>query len=319
MSDAQDPTLHQIGFLLVPDFALLTFAAATEPLRAANLLAGRELYRLSIYSPDGQPVLSSSGVPVPAAPLPRDGGALKTVFVLAGGEVTSWVYPGVLGALRRLAKAQVRLGGISGGAYLLAQAGLMTGRRYTTHWEYAPALLEAFPDTDLQRARYVLDGNRITCGGGIAVLDMMVALIAERLGRDFARRVSDWFLHTHLDRPAGSQRASTAERYGSHHPVLLSVLEKMESTIEAPLSRQALAGFSGVSPRHLDRLFAQQLGTTFLAAYRRIRLEHARQLLQQSALSISEIAFATGFSSSGHFSRCFRQDFHQTPRQARKG
>ena len=271
-------------------------------MRAANLLAGRELYRLSIYSPDGQPVLSSSGVPVPAAPLPRDGGALKTVFVLAGGEVTSWVYPGVLGALRRL-----------------AQAGLMTGRRYTTHWEYAPALLEAFPDTDLQRARYVLDGNRITCGGGIAVLDMMVALIAERLGRDFARRVSDWFLHTHLDRPAGSQRASTAERYGSHHPVLLSVLEKMESTIEAPLSRQALAGFSGVSPRHLDRLFAQQLGTTFLAAYRRIRLEHARQLLQQSALSISEIAFATGFSSSGHFSRCFRQDFHQTPRQARKG
>ncbi|MGO1119934.1 GlxA family transcriptional regulator [Rhodovibrionaceae bacterium A322] len=322
MSVTKDPNTQTIGVILIPGFALMTFAAATEPLRAANLLAGQELYDFVVYSPDGQPVSSSSGVPVPAQPLPasrREAPSnLALLFVLAGGEVISWRYPGVPGLLRRMAKDGIRLGGISGGSYLLAEAGLMTGRRFTTHWEYAPALREAFPDSDLQRTRYVLDGDRVTCGGGIAVLDMMVALIAERLGSDFSRRVSDWYLHTHLNQPAGPQRASLAERYGVHHPALLMALEKMETTIEAPLSRQAMAGLCGVSHRHLDRLFAEQLNSTFLESYRRIRLEHARQLLQQSALSISEIAYATGFSSSSHFSRCFAQRFQLTPRQARK-
>ncbi|WP_422636252.1 GlxA family transcriptional regulator, partial [Sinorhizobium fredii] len=159
--------------------------------------------------------------------------------------------------------------------------------------------------------------DRITCGGGVAPLDMMHALIAERMGTHFARRVSDWYLHTAVAEPADPQRASAAERFGTRRPALLAILEKMEATIERPLDRAAMARFAGISQRHLDRLFADELGSAFRDTYRQTRLRHARRLLEQSPLSISEIAFATGFSSSGHFSRAFKEFFGLTPRACR--
>ncbi|GAA3071725.1 GlxA family transcriptional regulator [Rhizobium viscosum] len=318
MRSIEAKNLHSIGFILLPGFALMSYASASEPLRAANLLAGREIYHISCFSPQGGAVLSSGGVPVPAAPLPGRGFGLGTVFVCAGGSPRDWHYPTVLSCLRQLAREGVRIGGISGGPYLLAEAGLLTGRDFTIHWEHAPALLEAFPDLSPRQARFVVDGNRITCGGGIAPLDMMHALIAERMGPDFARRVSDWFLHTEVGEPAAPQRASLAERYGVHHPGLLSVLEKMEETIEMPLNRTAMARIAGVTPRHLDRLFTAHLGMTFLEQYRRIRLQHARRLIEQSPLSISEIAIATGFSGAAHFSRLFRGFYGTSPSSVRK-
>jgi len=309
---------QSIGFVLIPGFALMSYASASEPLRAANLLAGREIYRLSIFSPDGTPAVSSGGVPVPADPLPGRGSELGTVFVCAGGSPRDWHYPSVLACLRQLAREGVRIGGISGGPYLLAAAGLLAERDFTIHWEHAPALLEAFPALAPRQARFVIDGNRITCGGGIAPLDMMHVLISEHMGADFARRVSDWYLHTEVGEPAAPQRGSLAERYGVHHPGLLSVLAKMEETIEMPLDRTAMARIAGVTPRHLDRLFASHLGSTFLDQYRLIRLRHARRLLEQSPLSISEIAIATGFSSGAHFSRAYRSLYGMTPSETRR-
>lgn len=312
-------SVYKIGFILMPGFALMSYASATEPLRAANLIAGREIYSLSIFSADGSPVSSSSGAIVPAEPLPSRGAGLDIVFVCAGGSPRDWHHPAVHACLRQLSREGVRIGGISGGPYLLAAAGLLAGRDFTIHWEHAPALLEAFPGLTPRQARFVIDGNRITCGGGVAPLDMMHALLAEQMGVDFARRVSDWYLHTEIGEPAAPQRASLAERYGLHHPGLLSVLAKMEETIETPLDRAAMARIAGVTARHLDRLFAAHLGTTFLEAYRRIRLQHALRLLRQSPLSISEIAVATGFSSAGHFSRLFRETYGRAPRDMRLG
>lgn len=310
--------VQRIGFVLVPGFALMSYASAIEPLRAANLLAGKEIYQFGSYASGGDMALSSSGIPVPSQPLPRRGSGLHTVFVCAGGSPVEWNVPAVLACLRQLTRDGVRIGGISGGPYLMAAAGLLKGRDFTIHWQHAPALIEAFPDLLPRQARYVLDGNRITCGGGVAPLDMMHALISERMGSDFARRVSDWYLHTHVEAPGAPQRASLAERYGVYHPGLLTVLEKMEATIEAPLDRQAMAALAGMSPRHLDRLFSSFMQSSFLAEYRKLRLNHARRLLLQSPLSISEIAFATGFSSAGHFSRSYRAAFGESPRQGRQ-
>ena len=312
MSD--DSQVQTYGFILIDGFALMSYASASEPLRAANLLAGRDLYRLAAFSPDGAMARASSGALVPAAPLPAKADGLHTVFVCAGGGPAGWNAPGVLGTLRLLARQGVRIGGISGGAYLLAEAGLLDERRFTIHWEHAPALAEAFPTLLPERARFVVDGNRITCGGGIAPLDMMHALIRERMGDAFARRVSDWYLHTQVGEPAAPQRASLAERHGVHHPALLAVLEKMESSIETPLSRGALARMAGVSMRHLDRLFAERMESSFLGEYRRIRLDHARKLLSQSALSIAEVAIACGYSSPGHFASVFRERYGLSPK-----
>lgn len=311
-----DPQVQTFGFILLPGFALMSFAAATEPLRAANLIAGRRLYEIALYG-EAEAALSSSGVQAPTGPLPTSAGNVAAVFVCAGGSPADWRRPAVVQTLRQLAGEGVRVGGISGGPYVLAEAGLLKGRRFTIHWEHAPALAEAFPDLRPERARFVIDGARITCGGGVAPLDLMHALIAERMGADFARRVSDWFLHTQVAPGAGSQRGSLAERFSVHHPVLLTVLEKMEGTLEAPLSRSAMARFAGVSARHLDRLFADHRGASFLDDYHRLRLEHADRLLRQSALSISEIAFATGYSSSSHFTRTYRRRFGVPPSKAR--
>ena len=310
--------MHTYGFILLPGFALMSFAAATEPLRAANILAGRELYRIEAFSAAGGMTESSSGSRVPTKKLSEAGKALHTVFVCAGGSPADWESPEIAATLRRLTREGVRIGGISGGPYLLAAAGVLANRRFTVHWEHAPALMEAYPRLVPERARFVIDGNCITCGGGVAPLDMMSALIAERLGADFARRVSDWYLHTHVGEASAAQRASRAESYGTHHPKLLRLLEKMETTLEQPMDRTAMAAFAGITPRHLDRLFASQMGTTFHAVYRRMRLEHARRLLRQSAMSVAEVAMATGFASASHFSRVYRAEMGASPRADRQ-
>ncbi|MGO4565768.1 GlxA family transcriptional regulator [Rhizobium sp. 2YAF20] len=318
MRESDNSNVQDIGFILIPGFALMCYASAVEPLRAANLLAGREIYRVRVFSPQGSFVAASNGVQVPADPLPGRGERLHSVFVVAGGHPDEWTWPSVYATLRSLDRDGVRIGGISGGPYLLAAAGLMSGERFTIHWEHAPALIEDFPGMTPEQARYIIDGKRLTCGGGVAPLDMMHAIISARMGADFARRVSDWYLHRHVSSAAEPQRASEAERHGTHHPILLAVIEKMETTIESPLDRKAMAVFARVTPRHLDRLFATQLGSTFLAEYRRIRLAHARKLLQQSSLSVSEIAFACGFSNPGHFARRYRETYGGPPRMTRK-
>lgn len=311
--------IQGIGFIILPDFPLLAFASACEPFRAANRLAGRPLYRLRYFgeAPGGH-VVSSSGAEVPTEPLPRERGDLHTVFICAGGEPIGWHRPAIHAALRRLARLGVRIGGISGGPYLMAAAGLLTGRPCTLHWEHAAAFKEAFPDLSPALARYVSAGDRVTCGGGIAPLDMAHALIRERMGGAFAGRVSDWFLHTAVGAPADPQRASSAERYGVHHPILLLVLETMEKTVEAPLSRRAMAALASVSERHLDRMFRDKRGFSFSQQYRLIRITHARRLLRQSPLTISEIAAATGFANAAHFARVYRTLFGRSPSAERR-
>ncbi|WP_137129209.1 GlxA family transcriptional regulator [Rhizobium sp. FY34] len=318
MRDDVSSSTQRYGFALVQNFALMSYASATEPLRAANLIAQTALYETVPLSISGKAIASSSGLAIPCQDIALVGGHCHTIFVVAGGNPDDWTKAADLHPmLRRLARQGVRIGGISSGSYLLAQAGLLDGRDFTIHWEHAPAMREAFPHLLPRQARYVLDGDRLTCGGGVAPLDMMHALIESRLGSAFARRVSDWYLHTAVAEPTAPQRASSTERFGTHHPGLITILETMETTIEQPLDRRAMARLVGMSPRHLDRLFAAKLGISFHDSYHRIRLEHARRLLEQSPLSLSELAFATGFSSASHFSRAFKDHFGLTPKSAR--
>jgi transcriptional regulator GlxA family with amidase domain len=310
---------QKFGHIILPGFALMSYASAVEPLRAANLLAGTELYQWTSFSDGGGPVASSSGALVETANLPSERDDLDTVLVVAGGNPSQWRSPRIDGCLRRLARLGVRIGGVSGGPYMLARAGLLDGYLFTVHWEHAAALREAFPALRPEAARFIADRDRLTCGGGIAPLDMMHALIAERLGDAFARQVSDWFLHTHIDQPSDPQRGSVIERYGVHHPGLAAALAVMETNVSTPLSRPAVAAYAGVSPRHLERLFIRHLGTGFAAQYRRIRLDQARRLLRQSPLSITEVAMATGFSSAAHFSRSYREIFGRSPGMERPG
>ena len=311
---------RRIAFLLVDGFALMSFAAVTEPLRAANLLAGRRIYDLTYFAagPGAAPrVRSSSAASVPAEAFGEATGEFDLAFVVAGGDPVGFRDDASFQWLRRQARHGCMLGGVSGGPAVLANAGLMENRRMTLHWEHAAPLAERHPGLLLERTLYVVDRDRITCAGGTAPLDMMHALIAGHHGPDFARRVSDWFMHTDVRPAGGPQRAGLAQRYGTNRRAVLAAIEVMENRIADPLALSELARAVGVSARHLNRQFSAGLGRGAGAFYRDLRLDKSRELLRQTDLPILEIAIATGFSGAAHFATAYRKRFGEAPSRHR--
>ncbi len=314
------PPIQSVGFLLVPGFALMTYASAIEPLRAANQLTGRALYRWWHAAPEDKPAFASNGVAVlPDCKFGSDPAELDLMIVCAGGNPTTFNDRRTFGWLRRLARRGVIIGGLSGGPVILAKAGLLSGRRCTVHWEHGPALQEAFPDIALTRSLFEIDRDRITCSGGVAALDMMVALITRDHGYQLGAAVSDWFLHTQVREGGGPQRMDLRFRLGIGDEKVLRVLKAMESDLESPLSRQQLARLAGISLRQLERSFRNHLGRGVHQHYLALRLARAQQLLRETSLSALEVGLATGFKSPSQFSRAFAQKFGFSPREARRG
>ena len=304
---------RRIGILPVPGFAMMSFAALTEPMRAANLLARRQLYEVVTVGSDMDRVPSSgAGMVVPEIEV-GETDAFDYLFVVAGGDPTLYNDRAVLNWLARVARAGVPLGGVSGGPIILARAGLMQGRRMTVHWEHAGALAEISPSLVLERSLYVIDRDRVTCAGGTAPMDLMHALITQHHGAHFARLVSDWFMHTEIRPSAGPQRSGLVERVGTTVPAILDAVEAMEANVAEPLDLSRLSSVAGLSSRQLNRVFRDKLGRPVMRYYRELRLEKAQSLLRNSPLSLTEIALATGFASSAHFSRAYSKRFGQPP------
>ena len=312
------PPVESVGFLLIPGFALMSYAGAVEPLRAANQLSGKTLYKWWNAAPADKPALASNGAAVvPDFKFGADVGSLDMMLVCAGGNPAAFNDRRTFSWLKKLAGRGVTLGGISGGPFILAKAGLLAGRRCTVHWEHVPALQEAFPDVQLTRSLFEFDGDRVTCSGGVAGLDMMVALITRDHGYELAAAVSDWLLHTHVREGARPQRMDLRFRLGVGDAKLLRALKAMEAHVETPLPREHLAKLAGVSLRQLERSFQSELGRGVHEHYLAVRLGRSRQLLRETSLSILEVALATGFASASQFSRAFRRSFGSTPREAR--
>jgi len=304
---------YRIGFLLLDGFALFSYAAAVEPLRAANLLSGRALYEVVELPADGAGAISSSGALVRASAHVGERVDFDLVLVVAGGDPTAYVSRRVTRWLRHLDRRGVVLGGVSGGPVVLARAGLMDGRRTTVHWEHRALLAEVAPHARLDHARYVIDGNRLTSAGGTAALDLMRAIIAAHHGRAFSRSVGDWFLHTDESPSAAPQRSGLAQRWGTTNAVLLAALGAMEDHVGDPLSLEQLAALAGVGARQLNRLFATRFGASAVARYRTLRLDKAHELLERTSMPIAEVARVTGFANAAHFSRRFRAAFGVSP------
>jgi transcriptional regulator GlxA family with amidase domain len=242
---------------------------------------------------------------------------VDALFVCAGGNPAAFNDRAVFAWLRKLARRGVTIGGISGGPFVLARAGLLEKARVTLHWEHQPAFREAFPDISVTQSLFEIDGNRITCSGGISALDMMVALIERDHGRKLAAAVGDWFLHTHIREGIGPQRMDLRVRLGVADEKLLRVLRRMETSIETPQSRAELARIAGVSVRQLERLFRRHLGHGIHKQYRSMRLERARQLLRETTFPVLDVAVATGFSSASQFSRAYARAFGEPPSRTR--
>ena len=307
-----------IGFLFVPKFSMIAFASALEPLRLANRVSGRTLYEWRLFSQDGGPVRASNGVQIAVDGSFADTRVLDAAFVCAGLDVQAQDHRDLTAALRRLSSFGTAVGAVCTGTYALAKAGLLSGYRSTIHWENLPSIAAEFPDLDITSELFEIDRNRYTCAGGTSALDMMLSLIARENGREIAAAASDQLIYHRIREAREHQRMNLRVRLGVAHPKILSVIARMEETIEAPLSCSKLAQEAGFSARQLERLFEKYIGQSPTKYYLVLRLERARDLLRQTSQPILDVALACGFSSASHFSRSYNDYFGQTPTTERR-
>ncbi|SLN45122.1 HTH-type transcriptional regulator CdhR [Roseovarius gaetbuli] len=310
------PVRH-FAFHLLPYFTLLAFSAALDPLRIANQLAQRPLYRWTVTSCDGGPAASSCGMSVNVdqslGPFSRE-----TDLVVCGGTVRVGAgAKDLLGLLRQHARFGGRVGGICTGAIALAQAGLLKGRRATLHWENQPAFQETFPDIEVTQNAYEVDGTIFTCGGGVGTTDMMLEQIEADYGGAFAGLVADMCLYSQRRSDHAPQRASVSTGIETRNPFLVRAIKAMQSQIEAPPTMEELADAAGCSRRQMERLFVKYLGKSPYRFFRDLRLDHARGLLRETDLKVSEVAVASGFTSTMVFTKSFRARFGRSPKQSR--
>ncbi|WP_295045237.1 GlxA family transcriptional regulator [uncultured Paracoccus sp.] len=310
---------RRFTFLLLERFTMLPFTAAIEPLRLANRAAGRELYAWRLVGPGQDWATCSNGARVAVdaglddTPPDRD----DVIIVCGGTEIARAATRPVLTWLRRQARRGAVMGAVCTGAWILAEAGLLDGRKATIHWENHDGFAEAFPQVDLYRSVFVNDGNRLTAAGGTSSIDMMLHLIADAHGEALATEVADQMLHTTIRTNQDRQRLSIPTRIGVRHPRLAAVIARMEGNLEDPISPAQLAADAGMSTRQLERLFRRYLNRSPKRYYMETRLARARNLLMQTDMSIIEVALASGFSSPSHFSKCYRALYGGTPYRER--
>lgn len=306
-------TTQEFIFCVVPDFTLLAFSSAIEPLRIANQLAQKPLFRWEVRSLTGDPVISSSGVPVGVTGDLTEIPPEAVLLLCAGNGALRSVTAPYVNALNRHYRHGGQVGGICTGAVGLAKAGLLAKRKFTLHWENQLELQEAFPDLHPTSRKFEIDRNVLTCGGGSASIDLMLDIIASSYGADFASIVSEMCIRrTHLG-VEEDQRSSLAMLLQTRNPILLAIVGHMQKNLEEPLSLEELTDKTGYSRRHIERVFKTNLGQSPGTYYRNLRLDHARTLLSTTNKRLIDIAAASGFVSVSHFSRLFKARYGISP------
>ena len=316
---ASDAATQSIGFMLTEQFSMIAFTAAIEPLRLANRVSGKPLYAWQLYSASGLFAEASNGVEVKVDLAFKDARTLDMVVVCSGVDVQSIDHRTLVAVLRRLSKFGAAAGAVCTGAYVLAKAGLLDGYRSTIHWENRPGMQADFPELDIGEDLFEIDRDRFTCAGGVAAADMMLSLIKRDHGAVIAAAVTDQLIHHRLREASERQRIDLRTRLGVAHPKLLRVVSLMEQTIDRPLTMSAFAESVALSNRQLERLFWKHLGYPPSRHYLKLRLEHACQLLRQTALPILEVGMASGFNSASYFSQSYTEFFGHSPSAERKG
>src|SRR5437762_10498474 len=283
-----------IGVLIFPDFQLLDAAGPVSVFEIAARFSGSDpAIKLMAVTPG--PVRSSSGVEMLARGF-RPSGAITTL-VVAGGEGVraAATCPKTLAFVRGLAKRGVRVASVCSGAYILAEAGLLDGRRATTHWQRTRHFLKTYPQVKLEPDRiFVRDGDVWTSAGISAGIDLSLAKIAEDYGDEIAQKTAKQLVLYHRRSGGQSQFSSLLELKASNSrfgPLLAWAREHLD----APLTVEDLAEQAGMSSRHFTRAFIAETGTTPSKAVERLRIEVAGQPAQSSSEAIERVAQLTGF------------------------
>ena len=304
-------------FVLLPKFTLLSFASALECLRISNRMSNKILYEWEIISENGTSIICSAGIEFSVDhdlnELNRD----DTIMLCGGENIRAATTKRLLSWLRRESRRGLAIAGLCTGAFPLAKAGLLEGKRATIHWENQDSFTEEFENVELTKSVFIIEGNRMTTAGGTSSIDLMLKLIANDHGEDLANAVADQQIYSSIRTTQDVQRLSVPTRLGVRHPKLGQVIQMMERNIEEPISPSILAKHVAMSTRQLERLFRRYLSRSPKRYYMELRLQKARNLLMQTDMSVINVALACGFASPSHFSKFYRAHYATTPYRER--
>ncbi|WP_029352159.1 helix-turn-helix domain-containing protein [Bosea sp. 117] len=314
----QAPAGHAPTFNLIlqPEFPLNALVLASEALRIANQNSGRELFRWRFVSEDGAPVRASNGLWMSADDSLQTMAQADFYLVFEGNLPMQRNSPKLLNQLRTAARFGASIGAVDTGAFALAQAGLISGRQVVLHWEAVPTFRERFPELAVNGQLYLIDGQRISCAGGIATLDMMLDLIGRLEGSTLASEVANALVY--VPRMASAAQRPDAPATPVAGPALSDrIVRLMEQNLDFPLALEDIAERLAVSGKTVLRECRRRFDESPARLYLRIRLQAARNMLFYEEFGIKDIATACGFSYPGVLSRTFRAQFGMTPRDFR--
>ncbi|WP_323776381.1 GlxA family transcriptional regulator [Leisingera sp.] len=311
----------RIGFLLFPGFPMACLTSAMEPLRAANEIAGHQVFSWSLVTETGADAAASAGVVFPAETSLAGIKGLDCLFLLSGPEGEFEDPVSGHARLRYLSRHGATLGAVSGGVFPLARSGLLSGRRCAVHWCYRSAFEAAFPDCPAVDRLIVRDGNVHTVSGATAMFDLSLELIGNALGPDAMNEIACLFQHPVIRNGSARQKIPVLQSDRTVDQMPPAVKEAMAiftEHFETPVCIRDVARMAGISPRQLERSFRTATGLSPGEYYRRQRLKAARQMVLYSWDPVSDIAHAVGYASSSTLTLHYRKLYGVTPVQDRK-
>lgn len=294
----------------------MSLAAVMEPLRGANRVSGRKLFEWRLLSADGAPPVSSSGVPFPVHGL-FDGAQVGDLLIVVGAFDVERQAGRIASGLRHAARHGTVLCGVEGGSWALAKAGLLDGRKATTHWEDLEEFAGRFPAIEVVPDRYVMEGGRWTTGGATPALDMMIELMRRRHGMGLALDVASLFIYDQRHSPTDPQPVISVGQLASADPVLVRAIRIMEEHLENPVPISFIAKRAGVTARTLQSRFRVSFSRSPQEYYLGLRLNTARRRLMNTRQPVSAIALSCGFGNPTSFSRAFKRHFGISPKEMR--
>ena len=301
--------------LVFPEGFLVMGLAAAAVFELANAYAKQRLYDIQLLSERGGLVANSFGAPMTTLPLP--GKRLDTMIVV-GRLFPEPSSPDLVEAIINASKTCRRVASECSGAFILGEAGLLNGRRATTHWLYARRLQEQFPETRVEEDRiYITDGRVWTSAGGSAGIDLALALVEDDFGAEIARHVAQ-NLVVHHRRAGGQSQHSALLDLDAKSDRIQAALAYAKRNLSATLSVEELAEVAHLSPRQFSRAFRSETGQSPAKAVENLRLEAARVMIEQTRHAIDRVAAETGFVDRQRMRRAFMRAFDQPPQAIRR-
>ncbi|CAB3751451.1 GlxA family transcriptional regulator [Paraburkholderia solisilvae] len=306
--------MHTIGYVVFPNFHLMGFAAVTA-FELANLVLGERAYEVTALSETGGMISAAAGIRFETQPF---GDAVFDTVIFASGVETDLASPALGAFVKHALKTSRRVAAPCTGAFVLAEAGVLDGRRATTHWRFTSDLQERFPKVSVEEdSIFIVDGSIWTSAGMAATIDMALAMIEKDHGKQVSRTVARKLVVYHR-RSGGQSQFSTLLELEPKSDRIQKALVYANANLRSALTVEELAGVANLSPRQFSRAFTAETGQSPAKAIEQLRVEAARLMLEQGRHSLDVIADVVGFADRDRMRRAFLRTLGQPPQAVRR-